>query len=110
MMDLEGIARRVAASAGQKIYRVITDEPVGICVGFAPSKEALEKVNAEVDEWPLASDDGSNGTPFLTGSGNDVAILDVEIDDPNVPEEYSPLGMDLAVWRSEEEMLEALLG
>lgn len=108
-MDLLKIAGRVANS-GTPLYQVFDAAgPVGVCVGFKPSDEAVNNLVLLFDEWNLVSDDGSYGTPYLVNSdGNDVAILDLEIDDPNVPEGYSPLGMDLVVWRTEAEMLEAL--
>jgi len=104
--DLKKVLSSLKTGTSSIVYRIITDEPQGICVGFKPSQSALDSIRAETDEWNLVSDDGSHGTPFLTGNGNDIAIIDVEIDDQSIPEGYIPLGMDMYVWRSEKEMLE----
>lgn len=42
-----------------KAYRVITDEPMGICVGFKPEKWVT-------DEFDVVSDDGGSNV-FITG-------------------------------------------
>jgi hypothetical protein len=100
----------VLAALGQQIiYRVITDEPQGICVGFKPSDAALAQVNAEIDEWTLVGDDGSDGIPFLVDplNANGVAISNISIVE-GIQKGWSPLGMDMSVWRSEQEMIDDL--
>lgn len=109
-MDLVRIASRVAAGS-IPFFLVLADEPVGVAVGFRPSEKALAAIRGELDEqWTLVEDDGSYGTPFLADSTqNDVVIRDVELYD-GIEEGLTPLGMDLSVWRSEEEMLTELTG
>ncbi len=106
---LSKIASKVAS--GSKIYRVTTDEPVGVCVGFKPSDEWLENMNAELDEWDLGEDDKSqDAAPFLRDQQENVVDL------LSAKEHWTegggfdrtPLGMELLVWRSEQDMIDDL--
>lgn len=103
---------QTATPAATKIYRVITDEPQGVAVGFKPSDEALEQLHAEVDEWDLVEDDKSpDAMPMLDlqMGGNNVRILSKgKVPAENWGETLSPLGQDLYIWRSEQEMLDHL--
>jgi hypothetical protein len=106
--------RRVLAAVGDnKAYRVTTDEPQGLCVGFRPSDELLEQLGAEVDEWDVGEDDGSDGaTPYVDGATGSLIIVDLDVDrwaaDPALMERMSPLGQDLSVWRDEQEVVDEL--
>lgn len=109
---LRRIASRISAIAGSKIYRVITDEPQGVAVGFKPSDEALGQLNAEVDEWDLVEDDGSPNAVAvldLVMGGNNVRLLSENKMPPDGwGDKFAPMGPDLSVWRSEQEMLDHL--
>ena len=106
--------RRVimAMSHGQIIYRVITDEPQGVCVGFEPSQELLDKINGVTDEFNLIADDGSEsnfenmtGIVYFPGSdsGNDVAIRHDFMTQEELDKGMSPLGPDMMIWRTPED-------
>ncbi len=86
-----------------KAYRVVTDEPIGVAVGFKPSDELLAEIGAEIDELDVVKDDGSNGIPWHVGEGTEIEIRDVELED-GMKQGLMPLGMELEIWRSEEEM------
>ncbi len=110
MGNFHDMALRVAAGA-QKIYRVITDEPQGVAVGFIPSQDALDQLGAAMDEWDLVGDDGSDdGDPILTGNKNDVIVRSESqrLTDEEREAGMSELGMDMRLWRDEASMLEDL--
>lgn len=106
-MDLRLAALRVAdpVRAGVPIQLVIGDEPVGVTVGFRLSPEELESIGATADEqWILVSDDGQDDSiPVLTGKGNEIAIRPYPTQE-ELDSGLIPLGQDLVVWRSKQEM------
>lgn len=101
------IKQLIATLSGpQKIYRVITDSPMGVAVGFKPSDESLGKMNAEVDsEWDLVSDDGSDdGHVLFTGDKHgSVMIREQYPTQEELNAGIIPLGPDLHIFRSQQE-------
>src|SRR5687768_6447666 len=83
-----------------KAYRVITDAPQGVCIGFRPSEEALEAIGGDVDEWNVAEDDGSetDGSEdafvwLLPGDGDRISIKRMEFEKA-AAQDILPLGPD----------------
>jgi hypothetical protein len=116
-MNLFKIASRVvtAVSGETEFYRLITDEPQGVCVGFRPPQELLDEMSAELDEsWRLVADDrwGSDtdtdtalGVVVLVNSSkNDVIIRRDPLTNEERSQGMSELGPDLYIWRSEDEL------
>jgi hypothetical protein len=105
--------RRIIMAINQQIvYRVITDEPQGVCVGFKPSQSLLDQIGGDIDEWNLVADDGSesdleNETGVIyfpsADSGNDVAIRFEPLTQEELNQGISPLGPDLYIWRNEKD-------
>ena len=91
------------------MQRIITDEPVGVLVGFRMSDEELEALGAEADEWGLVFDDGGKDSipVLLDWTKNDVAIRPRPVQE-ELDAGLSPLGMDLVVFRSRDELVEYL--
>ena len=100
-----------------KVQRIITDEPIGICVGFTLTDEELEEIGAYAEFWWLEEDDKKvDSEPVFVfdpygeykapPDGSDcLGVISIV---PVIPHEewedagYVPFGMDLEVWRSEE--------
>jgi hypothetical protein len=92
----------------EKVQRIITDEPIGVAVGFRLTPEELEELGVEADEWDLVSDDGGlESEPVLLGDGNEISIRPFP-SQQELDQGITPLGQDLAVWRSKEELIEDL--
>ena len=73
-------------------YRVVTDEPQGVTIGFEPPK------GVDYDVFEIVSDDGGDNV-FVTGDGNMIISSEQEMGG-QYPEP------DLMVWRSPEEFNE----
>lgn len=86
-MDLFRVAARVAATMA---YRVVTDEPVGVAIGFEPAGFGYDK-------FVLKSDDGGENVYIDSG---EITISK----DSNLGEQYPE--PDLLIWRSPEEFEE----
>lgn len=91
-----------------QFFRVITDEPLGVAIGFEPSPALLDRFGAELDEgWKLVSDDGTTELDpgecavWLsepTKGEVTIARLDWEA---ACERGWTPLGPDLTIWRDE---------
>jgi len=86
-MNLSKIASRIAAA--NTAYRVITDEPVGITIGFEPK-------GFEYDEFQIQSDDGGDNV-YIQEDGETLIISK----DPNLNGEFPE--PDLLIWRTPDE-------
>ncbi len=76
----------------KEAYRVITDEPQGLCVGFCPTGEGFE-----TEELHLMSDDGGDHV-FVDGHQCFIASQDCVLGRYDEP--------DMLIWRSEAEFNE----
>lgn len=109
-MNFLRIATRIASGDS---FAVLSDgsDIVGVAVGFSPSPSTLEQFGlVREDGWTFAGDDGSSdGMPVLMqpDSGAVSIISESKNRTPDGNWVYSPLGMDVAIWRSEQEMFDS---
>lgn len=97
----------LSALAGSKVQRIITDEPQGIAVGFHLSDDELGQLGATVDEWDLVSDDGGlDSIPVLID--NDKISIRPYPSQEEISNGIRPLGPDMHVWRSKQEVFDDL--
>lgn len=96
-MDLRRIAARIAAGPA-KAYRIITDEPVGLAVGFVPE-------GFEHEEMDLGSDDGGSYVYIESSPGGGMrAVISKDPHRPGSDPEWPE--PDLLVFRSPSELAE----
>ncbi len=93
-----------------KIFRIMADEPLGFCVGWAPSPALLDELDADVDEWELVEDDGSDGFVLFArgGTGNEVILREAEPTQEELDAGMVPVGPDMLVWRDEASLRKTL--
>jgi hypothetical protein len=110
--------RRVLANmSNSTIYRLVSDEPIGFCIGFKPSDEFLEENGFDADEWTLTSDSGGSDifgsedgptVVFDGNEGNSVKIIDHYPSQQEIEAGQHPVGPEMSIWRSEDELQEYL--
>ena len=83
--DNPGLAREHFPTS-LRVYRVITDEPQGVCIGFEP----------ELVKYDTFCLDEDNGGDFVHILYNGTILIN------KLPEDAEP---DLIVWRTQEEFL-----
>lgn len=79
-----------------KAFRVVLDEPVGICVGFKPKQTDLN-----MDEYELLSDDKGSNVFILDGK----IVVSKSGDLHNYEQTQYP-EPDLLIWRTPDEFNE----
>lgn len=96
------VAQLAPVAAPQKAYRVIIDEPEGLCIGFIPE-------GVEYDEWDVKQDDGVGDVALLDQNDNKLVIRsDPEgwpgiVTDDELAAGLTTLGPDMLIWRSPQE-------
>ncbi|MFA5202935.1 MAG: hypothetical protein WC708_00780 [Lentisphaeria bacterium] len=80
-----------AVETPKKAYRIITDEPVAVTVGFVPE-------GTEFDEYDLISDDGGEFV-FIDDENN----MSISKDGHNINQDPEWPEPDLLIFRSKEE-------
>ena len=91
-----------------RIQRLVTDEPQGVLVGFTLTDAEAEELGGFVDDWEIASDDGGeDSVPVWTADDR----LDDRLEIRPEPNRFEiattgivPMGPDLEVWRSRDEL------
>jgi hypothetical protein len=116
-MNIHRIAKRIANNSN-KGYLISDDEPLGLCVGFAPTADQLNSLSADVVECSIISDDGMPNSlayyDFNNNTGDeynhgDVIISSASLKDTNpaflgADENKVVIDFDLEIWRSPAEL------
>jgi hypothetical protein len=95
-------------------YLISDDEPLGLCVGFEPTADQLEVLNAEAMACVVISDDKKPSSlayhDFNADDvGNAIIISSAALNDPNPAfldsdENKVVVDFDLEIWRTPEEL------